>query len=273
VKLSDMMNRFPQTITAGDSLYRARDLMAWGGYRHLPVVEPESNKVIGILSQSDIAQHQATTGQSLDASTADTVAMAMTASPETANPDDSLTEAAARMASHKIGCLPITERGKLVGLVTTTDVLAAEVREAMRPMRDGPSVGDFMTRNVHFAHSNDRLLDAAAKMQQKHVRHLPVVDVKGRVVGILSDRDVRAALGDPSRVLEKTWSLQAELLHVKDAMSTPAITTTPDQSCVAAAGHFVGLSASAVPVVDADNNLLGILSYLDLLRAFAGQAV
>ncbi len=56
----------------------------------------------------------------------------MRSSPQTAGPDDSLTEAAGRMAMSKIGSLPIVERGKLIGLVTVTDVLDAEVSEAMR---------------------------------------------------------------------------------------------------------------------------------------------
>jgi CBS domain-containing protein len=55
----------------------------------------------------------------------------MIASVQTAGPDDSLTEVAGRLAGSHIGALPIVERGALLGLVTVTDVLEAEVREAM----------------------------------------------------------------------------------------------------------------------------------------------
>ena len=59
------------------------------------------------------------------------VGVAMVPSPQTAHPDDSLTEAAARLANARIGALPIVELGALVGIVTVSDVLDAEVRTAM----------------------------------------------------------------------------------------------------------------------------------------------
>ena len=52
-------------------------------------------------------------------------------------------------------------------------------------------------------------------------------------------------------------------------MSVPPVTTTADESCAVAARSFVDLKAGAVPVVDDENKLVGIVSYLDLLRAFA----
>jgi CBS domain-containing protein len=50
---------------------------------------------------------------------------------QTAGPDDSLTQIAARLAAAKISAFPIVQLGKLLGIVTVTDVLEAEVREAM----------------------------------------------------------------------------------------------------------------------------------------------
>jgi len=55
----------------------------------------------------------------------------MISPPQTAAPEDSLTEVAGRLALAKIGAMPVVELGNLIGLVTTTDVLEAEVREAM----------------------------------------------------------------------------------------------------------------------------------------------
>lgn len=55
----------------------------------------------------------------------------MSAPPQTAGLDDSVTDAACRLAAARIGALPIVDQDRLVGLVTTTDVLEAEVRRAM----------------------------------------------------------------------------------------------------------------------------------------------
>ena len=58
-----------------------------------------------------------------------------------------------------------------------------------------------MTRAPTTAAADDHLLDAAARMAERNVRHLPIVDGDRHVVGILSDRDVRTAVGDSSRPL------------------------------------------------------------------------
>lgn len=277
MKVSAIMKRYPRTIAADDLLVRARDIMVWGGFRHLPVVEPNSGRLIGVLSERELAEHQARATDSNGGPATDTVSMVMSAQVHTAGPDDSVTEATARMASEKIGCLPVTALGKLVGLVTVSDALAAEVRaDIVVNTAIDTKVGEVMTKDPHTAHSDNYLVDAAARMSQYKVRHLPVVDAEGHVLGMLSDRDIRACIGEPARAFgpdanesNKALSVSAEALRVSNAMSVPPVTTTADESCAVAAGSFVDLKASAVPVVDDENKLVGIVSYLDLLRAFS----
>jgi acetoin utilization protein AcuB len=172
------------------------------------------------------------------------------------------------MAHDKLGCLPVVEQGHLVGVVTTTDLLEAQVRTAMEP-RDsgGPTVAEAMVRNPAIAHPADRLLDAALRMKSLNVRHLPVVDATGRALGMLSDRDVRAAIGDPNQLAGHADAI--DRLRVKDAMTAPAITVEPGRSCADVARDFVHLRASAVPVTDEQGVVIGILSYIDLLRMLA----
>jgi CBS domain-containing protein len=126
-----------------------------------------------------------------------------------------------------------------------------------------------MTRDPKIAHADHYLLDAAARMSQYKLRHLPVVDGDNHVIGMLSDRDVRACIGEPSRAFGEDLSVSAMSLRVRHAMSSPAVTTTAEQSCASAARAFVDLKASSVPVVDEKNRLVGIVSYLDLLGAYA----
>lgn len=270
MKLSAIMNRYPKTVLPTDTLIHARDIMQWGGFRHLPVLDTMNQKIVGILTEGDIARHQARTGESIWSSPGDSVDMAMTHNVHTAGPGDSLTEATARMAFEKIGCLPVTELGKLVGLATTTDVLTAEVRADMESdARKGPRVGEVMTREPKTVHPDDHLLDAAARMVQYRIRHLPVVDGDGHIVGMLSDRDVRANIGDPVQAFTDEASVPAKLLRVQDAMSKATAIATEDQSCGEAARTLVDLHAGAIPVTDGKDLLVGIVSYVDLLRAFS----
>lgn len=262
MKLREVMIRFPETVSPSDTLIHARDRMVWGGMRHLPVLK--GDKLVGVISDRDIAKHQARTGESLFSSPRDTVEMAMTSPAQTASPDDTVIAAMARLASDKIGCLPITESSKLVGLVTVTDLLVAEVRAHTEVEETGPTVADIMTRNPVITRAGERLISAAAKMNQSHVRHLPVVDDDGAVIGILSDRDVRAAIGDP--VGPHAAGVQEFL--VRAAMTSPALTVSPDRLVADVGRMFAGLGAGAFPVVDLDGKPLGIVSYVDVLRVY-----
>jgi CBS domain-containing protein len=270
VKIKDVMKRFPVTVRPDDDLVLASHLMLWSSARHLPVVT-EGTRLAGVISERDIFAYQARSAD-LDWREA-TVEMAMRPHPETAGPEDSVTEAAGRMADHKIGCLPITEKGQLVGIVTTTDILAAQVQQSMEPVRHwGPQVAQAMTPDPETVRPDDTLLDAAARMQKLRVRHLPVIDVERRVLGILSDRDVRAAIGDPARALESSETrIRIESTRVGNVMTVNPYTVTPDEPCSRVAQRIASVRGSAVPVVDGEDRLVGILSYVDLLRALAAD--
>lgn len=127
--LKQIMKRDPLTANDTDSLGDLHRKMQAAHIRHLPVMH--DGKLIGILTERDLLEYRAKRDTYEDWPRA-VAAAAMHAPVQTAGPDDSLTEAAGRMATSKIGALPIVERGHLIGLVTITDVLAAEVAEAMR---------------------------------------------------------------------------------------------------------------------------------------------
>jgi CBS domain-containing protein len=130
-------------------------------------------------------------------------------------------------------------------------------------------VADVMTRDPITCHPDDHLLDAAARMQQHRVRHLPVVDGDNRVLGMLADRDIRTAVGDPDRWMDDSTPRLGEL-RVAGAMSSPAATVTPDQPVTVVARLLVELEFGALPVIAHDGRLVGIVSYIDILRALHG---
>ena len=267
MQVQDVMTRRVRTLLPDDSLDFARNLFVWTGIRHAPVVE--NGELIGLITDRDLAWYMARE-KVADASKV-VVADAMRRGIQTAGPQDSLTEAAARMAEHKIGCLPITNKGSVIGIVTTSDVLAGEVRSTTMPSTSGPTVGDVMADDPITVRRDDRLLDAAAKMQQHRVRHLPVVDVEGRVIGMLSDRDVRQIVGDLRRSGGDAGR-QIVSYHVEDAMSSPVITVTANTSLVDAAYKFADFEIGAVAVVTTGDQLVGIASYIDLLQGLAKAA-
>ncbi len=265
MKLRDIMNAFPLTVTADDELGLASQMMVWAGIHHMPVVEEGS--LVGLITDRDVTAHQARVGER--AGLRAPVREAMQHHPQIASPEESATEAAARMATDRLSCLPVVEDGHLVGVVTTTDILATHVRASLHESAyEGPRVEDVMTRDPLAAHPGDALLDAAATMQTYAIRHLPVVDGEGRMAGMLSDRDILGAVGHPLRALDaKAKTRVAEELKVEDVMSRDRILAVhPQRPCSEVASAFADHTLSAVPVTDDDGSLVGMLSYVDLLR-------
>lgn len=129
MQLRDIMKQEPLTAQDTDRLGDLHRRMTTAHTRHLPVLH--DGKLVGMLSERDILDYRARRDFDEEWWRAPASA-AMRAPAQTAGPDDSLTEAAGRMAISKIGALPIVQLGTLIGLVTVTDVLAAEVAEAMR---------------------------------------------------------------------------------------------------------------------------------------------
>ncbi len=267
MKVNDVMQKYPLVGTPDESLRQAIQHLAWIGGRHLPVVEGE--RLVGIVSEHDLAGALA---QAPDWATTLTLRDVMQQPVQTCGPQDSLTEVTGRMAVAKIGCLPVTEQGRLVGLLTITDVLLAQVRESIGGGGE-PAARDIMTEHPVTVRPDDHLLDAAARMQRMRVRHLPVVDGGGRLVGMLSDRDIRNVVGDPMVGIGDDAPVSLETLRVEDAMSRDPVTVAADASISELTRILSDLTVSAVPVLDARQRPVGIVSYVDVLRAYASRRV
>jgi acetoin utilization protein AcuB len=265
MKIRDVMRPGVFTIAETDCLGNAYRAMNRSHIRHLPVTN--AGALVGMLSERDILAARAHADETEWWSIP--VRLAMQSPVHTANPDDSLTEIAGRMAMTKIGALPVVERGKLRGIVTVTDVLDAEVRSAMAP---GPvsqaTAAETMTAYPQTVRPDAALADAVAVMVDRHVRHLPVVDATSQIVGMLSECDVRSAVGDPALYLRDRSDSPAQY-RVGDVMSRPAVTIPFDTPIGELAHRFADDRIGALPIVDRFGALIGIVSYVDALRVLA----
>ena len=124
-----------------------------------------------------------------------------------------------------------------------------------------------MTRVPTTAAADDHLLDAAARMSERNVRHLPVVDGDRHVVGILSDRDVRTVVGDSCRPLHPDDALlRMRSLRVAHAMTRDVFVVRQDEPFAEVVRVFTEQRVGAVPVVDDADRLVGIISYVDVFK-------
>ena len=109
--------------------------------------------------------------------------------------------------------------------------------------------------------------EATALMRERGIRHLPILDARARLVGIVTDRDLRQVLLDVviGRVAEDTERLGD--LRVREVMTWGVVTVTPSTDLREAARVMREQRFGALPVVDAGARVVGILTERDLLDA------
>lgn len=144
--------------------------------------------------------------------------------------------------------------------LSTQRPLVSEQRQSLR-------VGDIMSVSPVTITPSTSVHAAQALMQQRKIRHLPVLK-EGCLVGMISDRDIRLVLPSPATSLS-VWEIRHLLdkLTVGEVMTYFVMTTTPDCSVTEAVGRMLGHKVGALPVVE-DGQVVGILTRTDVLRAF-----
>jgi len=109
MRVQDVMSRNVETVEAGASVAEARDVMKTRGIRHLVV--RESGAITGVVSSHDV--------KTADGVVADVMSRHVLTLPSNAT----LSDAANTLRGHAIGCLPVLDGKKLVGIVTISDLL------------------------------------------------------------------------------------------------------------------------------------------------------
>ena len=128
------------------------------------------------------------------------------------------------------------------------------------------NVGDLATSRVIAVPAEESIDRAIAIMEEHEIHHLPVVSA-GRVVGMLSDRDILTAvggLGSAKRRLPGGWVAGPE--KVADIMAKPVHTLAPGDTIRLAARLMIRERIHAIPLVRS-GELAGIVTAVDLLRA------
>lgn len=117
---------------------------------------------------------------------------------------------------------------------------------------------ELMTESPTVVDATATLRNAIEKLQSLDVRHLPVVDTDGQLVGMLSDRDLRSAV----------LPLDASVSNV---MSTDVIAVDLEADVAEIIDLMLDNKIGAVPVLDSDDVLVGIISYVDILRELSQE--
>lgn len=130
-------------------------------------------------------------------------------------------------------------------------------------MREPPKVANLMSKELLVAREDDTVGHAARIMAEAEIRHLPVVDEVGDLVGLLSQRDLLACTDTHGRV--------------RDLMSRDVLTVSPETAAYEAALLLWRHKIGSLPVTRDDGKLVGILTEADFVRVcyrlLGGRAV
>jgi acetoin utilization protein AcuB len=129
------------------------------------------------------------------------------------------------------------------------------------------TVGAVMTRDPVTIGPEASLREASVLMRTARIQHVPVVGAGGRLIGILTDRDLTHAALVPALADRMPWDARHHKApRVRDAMTWAVLTTRPDASLVEAGLVMVERHIGSLPVVEGDR-LVGILTEHDVLKA------
>ncbi|MCL2032670.1 MAG: CBS domain-containing protein [Methanomassiliicoccaceae archaeon] len=173
--VTDIMTAAPIVVEVPGSRSDAINVMVRKKLTGLPVVRASDGKLMGIVSRRDIFRKFEE----------DQLSLIMKKDCITITPDENIISAAKIFADKRIHRLPVIENERLVGIVTPTDLL-----NEIRTMKTAMTAEDVIRTTCVTAYEGEPLAYTVAAMRISDVSAVPVLDIKGKLVGILTDRDL-----------------------------------------------------------------------------------
>jgi acetoin utilization protein AcuB len=289
MKVEDYMHTTPITVRPEELVSTAHQRLRGHRMRHLPVVTGDKT-LVGVITDRDIRQ----AGASDEPQMAEheltyllekmTVQELMTRQVVTVRRETPIAEAAQIFLAQQFGCLPVVRADHtLEGIITVTDLLRAYIerpeylwvwggsapamaQQAQPETERVRQVRAMMQTAVVTATPDMSLAEAQRRMRAQRIRHLPVVSGT-RLVGIVTDRDLRDATPSPATTLSRgEIAYQMDTIPIKTCMTREVVSISPDMDMAQAARILLERTFGCLPVVE-HSALVGVVTEIDCLRA------
>lgn len=128
-------------------------------------------------------------------------------------------------------------------------------------------IKDWMTREVITVTPDTSMLKASQILKEKNIRRLPVIDEQGKLVGIVTDRDIKDASPSKATTLDvhELYYLLSEI-KVKDIMTPNPITIGIEDTVEKAAIRMLKKKIEGMPVIDEEGKVVGIITDTDIFK-------
>ena len=276
--IADIMVPAPIVVEVPGSRSDAINIMVRNKLTGLPVVRASDGKLMGIVSRRDIFRK-------FDE---DQLSLIMKKGCITITPDATVEEAARIFSTQRIHRLPVVEDGKLVGIVTPTDLLAI-VKDMKTPLL----AEDVIRTTCVTSYEDEPLSYTVPSMRISDSAANPVLDAQGNLVGIITDRDLFSdQVKDPEalkalgisdvdnlagyrNVLPLFYSVTDKHLSedkkVKDFMVKNPLTVFKKTNLSEVARVMIANDFGQIPVHGTKDELVGMIYDVDVLCALSGN--
>lgn len=276
--IADIMVPAPIVVEVPGSRSDAINIMVRNKLTGLPVVRASDGKLMGIVSRRDIFRK-------FDE---DQLSLIMKKGCITITPDTTVEEAARIFSTQRIHRLPVVEDGKLVGIVTPTDLLAL-VKDMKTPLL----AEDVIRTTCVTSYEDEPLSYTVPSMRISDSAANPVLDAQGNLVGIITDRDLFSdQVKDPEalkalgisdvdnlagyrNVLPLFYSVTDKHLSedkkVKDFMVKNPLTVFKKTNLSEVARVMIANDFGQIPVHGTKDELVGMIYDVDVLCALSGN--
>jgi acetoin utilization protein AcuB len=280
MKLTDLGSRPVHTVEPDDSIDRAIQVMAETHVRHLAVVEGDA--LVGMLSERDLlgsvgglrSDQRRVVRDGREVILGPRRVAEIMSRPVLSLPIEADVAEAARFAlANHVGTIPLLENRRLQAVVSRTDLLRALRDMSLAASEESPCyepVRKHMTARVFTVSPDAEIAVVQKAFREKGFRHLPVLE-EGKLVGIISERDVRRALGIEAVLGEESRAKGEVMIGcrcVGDVLSPEPETISPDRTLAEAAHLMLADRVGSLCVIE-NELLVGIITETDLLRILA----
>lgn len=277
-KVADIMTAAPIVVEVPGSRNDAINSMVRNNLTGLPVIRSSDGKLMGIVSRRDIFRNIEE----------DQLSLIMKKECITIGPEEDIVVAAKIFTEKRIHRLPVVEVGKLVGIITPTDLLR-EVKESKTSMM----AEDVIFEKCVTAYVDEPLAYTVTAMRISDVSAVPVLDKVGKLIGILTDRDLFKDQVIDSKSLSElgiedvsfvgyrnvlplfcaaTDKHLAEEKTVREYMVSEPLTVFKKTTLNEVAKVMLQNDFGQVPVHGTKDELVGMIYDVDVLRALIGNA-
>ncbi|MBO5599767.1 MAG: CBS domain-containing protein [Candidatus Methanomethylophilus sp.] len=274
--VADVMTPAPIVAQVPGSRNEVINMMVRNKLTGLPVVRASDGKLMGIVSRRDIFKKFEETQLSL----------IMKKNIITISPYAPLPEAARIFAEKRIHRIPVVDENKLVGIITPTDIL-----KEIRNMKTAMTAEDVINTTCVTAYEEDPISYAVAAMRVSDVAALCILNAKGDLSGILTDRDMfndqvsdeeaAAKLGVSDtkliglrNVLPLFYTATSDYFdnnkQIKDYMVPKPLTVFRKTTLNEVARLMISNDFGQIPVRGTKDELIGMIYDVDVLRAVTG---